>query len=198
MTNKMASTLSVAILACLICLSSLCNAQTTHATIQNSSADSVLLVWLKDLYEPGVKVDGDSFYVNKESERLISDIAYRKLIYPATYTWEAVTDLIQRQEIKKAVWFLINLYLVNDKYKEMVIKSVLIYDKLFKMDKILVSSFYTYSLTDPEVGTIVEGSSKVTAPHIMEKKINALKSILFYLDKYQPADRKKDKTLEKK
>lgn len=192
MAKQISSTAGVVFFASLICLSSLCNAQTSNVPMANGITDSTLLVWLKDLYQSGVKVDGDSFFVNKESERLISDKAYRQLIYPSTYTWEAAKGFIQSQEIKKAVWFLINLYLVNDKNKELVVKSILVYDKLFKMDKILVSSFYTYSLTDPEVGTIEDGNSKITAPHVMEKKLNALKAMLFYLDKYKPADRIED------
>ena len=93
---------------------------------------------------------------------------------------------------KKALWFFINLYLVDDKNKEVVVKSLLMYDKIFKVEKILVSSFYTYSLTDPEIGTIDGGQSKITAPHIMEQKLNALKAMLFYLDKYKPANRKSE------
>jgi len=175
---------------CLINISA--NAQNIKAvSAQNRTSDSVL-VWLKDLYEPGVVVDDDSIFINKESQRLLNDSMYRQLMYPATYTWEGAISFIQKQELKKAFWFFINLYLINDKNKELVVKSILMYDKVFKMEKILVSTFYTYSLTDPEVGTIEEGHSKITAPHIMEKKLNALKAMLFYLDKYKPADRKED------
>ena len=160
---------------------------------ETKTKDSVL-VWLKDLYEPGVKIEHDSMVISKESERLLHDKEYRKVMYPAVYSWDMAKVFIQQQEIKKALWFFINLYLVNDKNKEMVVQSILVYDKLFKMEKMLVSSFYTYSLTDPEIGTIEEGNSKITAPHIMEKKLNALKAMLFYLDKYKPKDRKDDST----
>jgi hypothetical protein len=113
-------------------------------------------------------------------------------MYPATYTWEAAADLIKKQEIKKAVWYFINLYTINDENKELVIKSLLVYNKFFKMDKVLMGSFYTYSLTDPEIGKIANGHSEITAPHIMEKKLNALKAMLYYLDKYKLADVKKE------
>lgn len=152
--------------------------------------DSAMLVWLKDLYEPGVKVTEDSIQLNKETERLLKDAAYRQVMYPAVYTWEEAKNYIQKQEIKKALWFFINLYLVSDQNKELVIKSLLIYDKVFKIDKVLVSSFYTYSFTDPEIGSIEGGHSKITAPHIMEKKLNALKAMLFYVEKYRLADKK--------
>ena len=167
---------------------------TKPAPAETKTKDSVL-VWLKDLYEPGVKVEYDSLVISKEAERLLNDKEYRKVMYPSVYTWDMAKVFIQQQEIKKALWFFINLYLVNDKNKELVVKSILVYDKLFKMEKMLVSSFYTYSLTDPEIGTIEEGNSKITAPHIMEKKLNALKAMLFYLDKYKPRDRKEDSTI---
>ncbi len=150
------------------------------------------IAWLKDLYEPGVTMQANSLLINKEAERLLNDAQYRQTIYPAKYTWEAAARFIQKQEIKKAVWYFINLYNISDENKELVIKSLLVYDKYFKMDKVLMSSFYTYSLTDPEIGTIEDGHSEITAPHIMEKKLNALKAMLFYLDKYKPENRKAD------
>ena len=148
------------------------------------------IAWLKDLYEPGVTMQADSLLINKEAERLLNDAQYRQTIYPAKYTWEAAARFIQKQEIKKAVWYFINLYNLNDENKELVIKSLLVYDKYFKMDKVLMSSFYTYSLTDPEIGKIEDGHSEITAPHIMEKKLNALKAMLFYLDKYKSEGKK--------
>ena len=165
------------------------NAQNANTQKALSIAKDSLLIWLKDLYEPGVKVTDDSILVNKESERLLNDKEYRLIMYPAVYTWSPAINFIQEQEIKKALWFFINLYLINDKNKEIVVKSLLMYDKVFKVEKILVSSFYTYSLTDPQIGTIDGGQSKITAPHIMEQKLNALKAMLFYLNKYKPADR---------
>jgi hypothetical protein len=143
------------------------------------------IAWLKDLYEPGVTMQADSLLINKEAERLLNDAQYRHTMYPAKYTWETAARFIQKQEIKKAVWYFINLYNLNDENKELVVKSLLVYDKFFKMDKVLMSSFYTYSLTDPEIGKIEDGHSEITAPHIMEKKLNALKALLFYLQKYK-------------
>nr|ACN58831.1 hypothetical protein AKSOIL_0216 [uncultured bacterium BLR12] len=154
--------------------------------------DSTFLTWLKDLYEPGVMVGDDSIFINKETARLLQDTQYQHLVYPPVYTWPAAISFIQKQELKKAFWYFINLYPINSQNKELVVKSILVYDKIYRMEKILVSTFYTYSLTDPEIGTIEQGHSKVTAPHIMEKKLNALKEMLFYLDKYKPEGRKEN------
>lgn len=98
------------------------------------------------------------------------------------FTPEAALTYIKKQELKKAFWFLINLYDVNDKNKDLIVKSLTVYDKIFKMDKILPSVFYTYSLTDPEIGSVEGGHSEVTAPHILERKLNAMKAIMFYLE----------------
>jgi hypothetical protein len=162
--------------------------QTSKISIKSN--DTVIATWVKDLYEPGVKVEEDSIFMNEEAQKLMNDEIYRNLIYPKSYTWQTTLNLIQKQELKKAFWYFINLYLVSDQNKDLVIKSILTYDKLFKMDKVLVSTFYTYSLTDPEIGTIKEGKSNVTSPHIMEKKLQALKEMLFYLDKYRKEDKK--------
>lgn len=170
--------------------------QTTEQAIPAGSAakDSTVLSWLEKLYEENVSVEGDSVKMGKETERLLRDEPYRRAMYPANYTWEVAVYFISKQDIKRACWFLMNLYLVNDKNKEVVIKSLATYDKLFKMDKILTNTFYTYVLTDPEIGTIADGEFKVTAPHIIEKKLNALKEMLFYLDKYRTTEVKPEGT----
>lgn len=193
MTHRKSSLFIAAIITIFCCISFNTYGQNTRMPeSKNTASDSTTLTWLKDLYEPGVKVTDDSVILNKEAERLLKDTEYRKVMYPSVYTWDVAKEFVQKQELKKAVWFFINLYLINDINKELVVKSILTYDKLFKMEKILVSSFYTYSLTDPEIGKIEEGHSEVTAPHVLEKKLNALKAMLFYLDKYKPADRKEE------
>lgn len=164
--------------------------QTNPTPKLDVTKDSSIIAWIKELDEPGVKLIADSLFISKESQRVLADAQYRSIVYPKVYTWEAAKGFIQNQDVKKALWFFINLYLVNDQNKEMVVKSILVYDKIFKMNKLLVSAFYTYCLTDPEIGTIEDGHSEITAPHIMEKKLNALKEMLFYLDKYRSANRK--------
>lgn len=68
------------------------------------------------------------------------------------------------------------------------------YDKLFKMDKILTSTFSTYSLTGPEIGIIDhDGHTEITAPHIFEKKLQVVKELLFYLEKYRTEEESEDK-----
>lgn len=149
------------------------------------SKDSVILKWIEDLYKEDVTIVNDSVKIGKETTRLISDESYRKVMYPLNYSWEMVVYFIGKHDIKRACWFLLNLYLADEKNKELVIKSLLAYDKVFKMDKILTNTFYTYILADSEAGSVVDGEFKLTAPHIMDKKLNGLREILFYLDKYR-------------
>jgi hypothetical protein len=178
------------ICAAFIIISSTAFSQEIPMPAHKIETDSIIIAWLSDLYEHGVKIENDSLIFNEEAQRLLTDEEYHRFIYPETYSWDKALSSIQKLELKQAFWFLINLYLINDENKNLVIKSLLSYDRFLKMDKVLVSTFYTYILMDPEIGTIENGQSKIIAPHIMENKLNALKEILFYLDKYKEEDRK--------
>ena len=79
---------------------------------------------------------------------------------------------------------MLNLYLKNDKNKDLVVKSILSYNKLFKMGEIMEATYKTYALLDPEIGVFKNGQTEITSPHILENKLNALKEILFYIEKY--------------
>ena len=80
---------------------------------------------------------------------------------------------------------MINLYSVGEYHREKVVKSVLTFDHMFKMEEVLTSAFYTYCYTDPEIGQIVDGKPVVKAPHVLENKLNAVKEIIFYMDRYK-------------
>src|SRR5207237_10552440 len=117
-----------------------------HTSVVGDSAafrDSLVGVWLKNIYSQGVSVENDSLIVTPETQLLVSDEQFRKIAYPATYTWEPVVAFIKNQQLKIAFWYMINLYTTDEKSKQSVIKSLLMYDKLFKMDKVLTNTFYT-------------------------------------------------------
>lgn len=147
-----------------------------------------ILEWMENLYEHGISATEDSIFINEESLRLMNDESYRNTIYPTIYTWEMTTRFLSSQELKKAFWYMINLYSVNDQNKNLVIKSVLTYNKLFKMDEVLEATYKTYALTDPAIGTFHDGKSDITNPHILEKKLNSLKEILYFIEKYNDAN----------
>lgn len=138
--------------------------------------------WLKGLYEHGISESGDSIVLSPEVLRLMNDAEYRKQFYPPTYSWEKVANYVQGQDLRKAFWHMINLYMVNEENKNITIKSFITYDRVFKMDKVLTGTFYTYIFADPEINLIKDGTATVVAPHKMEAKLKALSDILGYLD----------------
>ena len=156
--------------------------QSTTSKLDTSSESSIL-AWINDLYAEGVKVTNDSIILSDETNKILRDTVYFALIFPKTYTWEPVVKFIQNQDLKPAIWYLINLYPLNEKNKDLAVKSILSYDAVFKMDKMLPSVFATYSILDPEIGSIHDGHSEITAPHILEKKLNVVKELMYYVEK---------------
>ncbi|HEX4875875.1 MAG TPA: hypothetical protein VFV31_04335 [Chitinophagaceae bacterium] len=172
---------------CIIPQRSIGQTSTQSFSGDSISKDSVILQWMEDLYREDVTVVNDSVKIGRETTRLLKDETYRDFMYPDTYTWEMVVYFIGRQDIKRACWYLLNLYLTDEKNKELVIKSLMAYDQIFKMDKVLTNTFYTYILADKATGTVTDGHFQLTAPHIMDKKLNGLREVLYYLDKYRNA-----------
>jgi len=159
-------------------------AQNTSSVAQ-SDKDQAIISWLETLSQPGVSLEEDAVVMNAEAERLMTDENYRKEMYPEVYTWEKTMEFISKQELPKAFWYMINLYQDNDKNKELVLKSVLTYEQVFQMDKVLVSSFYTYIYMDLESSVFVDGVPEVISPDIMEGKLNTLKDILYFIAKFR-------------
>lgn len=96
-------------------------------SLRQDSFDQIIYTWLADMNDRGVRVSGDSIEINEESDRILRNEDYRKNLYPKEYTWPEAIELLKKQELKKAFWYLLNLYLINDQNKELVIKSMLTY-----------------------------------------------------------------------
>ncbi len=173
------------------------NLSSLNASCQVIDYDKEITDWLDDIYETGVSVEADSIIVKGESARILNDPEYKAFIYPKTYQWPVALKLIELRQLKQAFWYMINLYLVNDQNKELVVKTILTYNKLLKMDKALVSAFYTYSVMDPEVGTVINGKQQITAPHILERKLQVLKELLYYLEKFKETETPSSELTEK-
>ncbi|MFT5249169.1 MAG: hypothetical protein ACI93P_000892 [bacterium] len=174
------------------CLPMIILSQTTDNEYNKNKEvnDAAVIDWLVDLNEKGVEVTKDSIILSKELQRTLVDEKYRTIVYPNTYTWEQTVLFIQNEELKKAFWYLINLYPINDKNKEMVIKSVVGYDKLFKMDEIMINTFYTYTFVDPEINIIKDGKPEIIRPDILEAKLRNVKEIVEYLKYYREQEAK--------
>ena len=140
---------------------------------------------IEELDDIGVLMTEDSFFINNETRRLLSDSVYRRVIYPDMYSWNGVQELITKQELKKAFWYFINLYSVNEENRNFVLKSILTYDSIFDMKTVMVNVFYSYCFMDPEIGMIKNGIPEMTSPDIFEKKLGIVKEIVMYIDKYR-------------
>ena len=137
--------------------------------------------WTNDLYDQGVNARKDSFFVKEEVIKLLKDSAYRSEVYPAKYEWSNAVNLLRKMELKKAFWQMINLYQADPKNKPVVVKIFSRYDSLMEMDKILVSTFYTYAFADPRVCRIKNGKPEIYRPDLLENGLRATKEITGYL-----------------
>ncbi len=106
------------------------------------------------------------------------DASYRAASYPANYSWTQVVRLMNAMELKKAFWFMINIYKNDETTRKVAIQTLVSYDRLIDMEKVLTNSFYTYALVDPEIASITNGRPTVKNPTVLEKKFNTLKEII--------------------
>ena len=155
----------------------------TATTVQ--SVDLKSFEWLTELTEKGLELTKDSVTITREFQKVLQDENYRATLYPDNYSWEQAIKFIQNKELKKAYWYFINLYPENEENKKLVVKSILTYDQLFKMDEILVNTFYTYCFMDPEINIIKDGNPEIVHPDILEKKLNDVKEMINYIYVYR-------------
>lgn len=141
--------------------------------------------WLADLYDVGVVMEKDSIKLNGEARKIILDSNFRKAVYPSVYTWEVTTYLLNRMELKKGFWCLINLYGADTANRKLVIETLVPFDQLMDMEKVMVSTFYTYALLDPKICTIKNGKPVITRPDIVEREFAQLKEIINYIAHYR-------------
>src|SRR5881394_2278138 len=85
--------------------------------------NTAIMNWLEYLYKEGVSVNGDSVTVSDETRLWLTNEQFRQLMYPKNYSWEMVIAFIKEQDLKKAFWFLFNLYITDAKNKEIVLKA---------------------------------------------------------------------------
>ena len=158
---------------------------TAFAQDSDQKNNEALVDWLNGLYEQGVTFEGDSLIINEESNRVLNDQAYQKLIYPDNYNWDQAMRFVQSQELNKAFWYFINLYRIEERNKDLVLKCLAAYDDIFLVDKMLISTFYTYCYMDPQVGQINNGTTNITAPDVLESKLRTVKELISRLDQYR-------------
>ncbi len=141
--------------------------------------------WLTELAQKGYEINEDSLIVSDEFLKVLNDSNYSGILYPETYTWSQATQFIDAKQLKQAFWYFINLYPENETNKKIVVRSILAYEKVFKMDEVMVNAFYTYSFMDPEVSEIIDGIPEITRPDILEAKLRDVKEIVGYIYSYR-------------
>ena len=117
---------------------------------------------IADLLEPGVETRNDSLIVKEEVIQLLKSAELRKAVYPEKYNWPEALGLLQKAEWKKAFWHFINLYHYDTATRNLIISSIMMYDKMIPMDKALLSSFYTYSFADPRACRLKKTASRIS------------------------------------
>ena len=138
--------------------------------------------WFNNLYTPGIDVQNDTLILSAEVQHLLAHPEEMQKLFPEQYKWEDAIAMMQSMDLKKAFWHLINLYPDN---KEMVMKTMISYDQVLKMDDALVSSFYTYSMLDPNVCEFKNGKPNVVRPDLVEAKLGQVKEMVDYLVYYR-------------
>jgi hypothetical protein len=162
-----------------------CQNPDSASTMKMNEEQRTFLRNMIELYDKGIELSDDSIRISKEAQKVLQDAEYRATLYPEVYTWNEAIKFIKEQELKKAFWFFINLYPQNETNKKLVIESVITYDRLLKMDEIMVNTFYTYSMADPEVSIVKDGKTEIIRPDILEAKMRATKEIVSYIIAYR-------------
>lgn len=166
----------------LFCLPGFCQLQQPDSSMQATQRQQQ---WLNSMYSMGVETKNDSFYIKEEAIRLFKDSVYRKIAYPERYEWTNAVGLLKKMELKTAFWHLINLYRQDTANRSPVVSVLLAYDSVMQMDKILVSTFYTYAFADPRVSRIVNNKPDIFRPDLLEEGLKAVKEIVGYLWYYR-------------
>lgn len=134
--------------------------------------------WVENLTEMGIEADADSIFVKPEVIKTMTDTAYRNELYPAHYNWPETVALLQKMELKKAFWHLMNLYETDVEHRPLILGTFVAYDSLVDMVKVLTSTFYTYGFADPRVCRIENSKPFIYRPDLLEKGLMRTKEMV--------------------
>lgn len=134
--------------------------------------------WFRKLQSMGVETRNDSLIIREEVIKLFADSLYRKSVYPGQYTWTEAVHLLREMELKKAFWHLLNLYETDSANRSYILGTFVAYDSLMSMDKILLSTFYTYAFADPRISRVKNNKPDIFRPDLLEQGLARLKDII--------------------
>ena len=175
----------------LICLQSALISFSQSAAKTVSSKDSTnpafkfIKEWEKNFFDEVFSIEKDSFRISDESKKLLLDSEYRKSVYPIKYNWPQAIQLMNKMELKKAFWHLINIYRTEPEQRQLVMQTFIMYDSVVNMQKVLVNTFYTYAFTDPEISVFKNGKPVVSRPDVLESKLAEVKYITSFIVDYR-------------
>ena len=175
----------IPIAAIIISSGTICHAQSLMRVDTSHESVQYWQQWMNDLNSMGLEKKNDTFYMREEVVKLLKDPEYRKTVYPGIYNWPATISFLNSMELKKAFWQMINLYETDTAHRNIVIGTVVMYDSLIDMDKILLSTFYTYAFTDPEVCRVTNNKPEIFRPDILEKKLRLTREIIAHIWEYR-------------
>lgn len=155
-------------------------AQQPAAPIPDSAKNKILFLEakMKELNEAGVETRNDSLIIKEEVFRLLNDSGYSRSVYPEKYAWPAAIRLLYQMELKKAFWHFINLYHSVPASRDLIITTIVMYDSIMPMDKIILNSFYTFSFADPRVCRIKNGKPDIFRPDLMQELLATTNEIV--------------------
>lgn len=134
--------------------------------------------WFSNLESMGVEAKNDSLIIREEVIKLFTDSQVRQSAYPAQYTWPQTITLLKKMELKKAFWHMLNLYEADSLNRSYVLGTFVTYDSVMNMEKVLVSTYYTYAFADPRVSRLKNNKPDIYRPDKLEQGVNQLKEII--------------------
>lgn len=143
--------------------------------------------WVNRQYEWNVVTEAGKTSFNEEAQKILSDDNYYNFIYPKIYTWTWTSILLEKKVIKQAIWYMINLYGMDKKSNTPhIMKIIISLDQALDMEKVLLSSYYSYISFDREIVSIENNKVKeFLRPDIAEKKLNHVKELTTLLMQYR-------------
>ena len=149
-------------IACIILLDSLCLVAQTNEN--------------RMIFSP----DG-SIQFSDETIHLFADSAYRAEVYPDTYHIEQVPQLLEANDLLRALWVLINLFPQDNKQAGTI--AAILAQKGIRGQHYL-EAFYTYVFADPNIMQITGRSTYVKDPILLEKKLEDCKTLVVFTEKW--------------
>ena len=122
-----------------------------------------------------------SIRFSDETIHLFTDSAYRAEVYQDTYKITEVPELLEANDLYRALWVLINLF-PQDQQQAGTIAAILAQKGV--RGQHYLEAFYTYVFADPEIIRIAEKSAYVQDPILLEKKLESCKTLVVFTEKW--------------